>query len=166
VPDSNATLAIGGIVLGALLTQIGNTAWYLKKKSDDKKAADKKAEDDLDADMRARITRQHELCASAKNWVRDLRHWRLDDDDDQRAYEIKSQASARKQDCYEAWDKAKSGKQPPAAVISAIDELYAAEDKILAEVQSGQNLRPSVDELQDALERFRATVKRELGMQF
>jgi hypothetical protein len=164
VMADSPTLALGGVVLGAVLTQLGNTAWYLKKKSDDKNAAVKKAEDDLDADMRARIKNQHDACASAKKWVRDLRYWRLDDDG-QRAYEIKSEASARKQECYVAWDLAKGGKQPPSAVISAIDELYAAEEGVLVEVQSGETLTPSVDELQDALERFRATVKRELGMQ-
>jgi hypothetical protein len=163
--DPSATLAIGGIVLGALLTQIANTAWYLKEKADDKKAAAKKAEADLDADMRARITRLHELCASAKNWVRDLRYWRLDDGGQRRVYEIKSQASARKQDCYEAWDKVKSGKQPPAAVLSVVDELYAAEDKVLAAVQSGQDLTPNVDKPQEALDHFRVTVKRDLEMQ-
>lgn len=163
--DPNPTLALGGVVLGAVLTQIGNTAWYLKKRSDDQKAADKKAEDDLDAEMRALVKQQHDACASAKNWVRDLSYWRLDDDG-KRAYEIQSGAFARKQECYMAWDLAKGArKQPPAAVISAMDELHSAEGRALAQVQSGENFTPTVDELQDVLERFRATVKAELGMQ-
>jgi hypothetical protein len=173
VADSNTALAIGGIVLGAVLTQIGNTVWYLRKRSDDKRAADKKAEDDkkaaakraedeLDADMRRRIERQHELCASAKNWVRDLAYWQLNA---RRTFQIQSEASERKGACYEAWDRAKSGKQPPGAVIMVINDLHAAEEEVLAQVISGQSLTPSVDELQDALRRFRETVKSDLGME-
>jgi hypothetical protein len=154
VSDPNTALALGGVVLGAALTQIGNTAWYFKRKSDDK-----------NTDMLALISQQHDKCTSAKNWLRDLTPRREDvDNDSKRVYEIKSLASRHKQDCFDAWSKTKSGKQPPGAVITAIDDLHFAEEKALAEVQSGQSLTPSVDELQRALERFRQTVNLELGM--
>jgi hypothetical protein len=162
---SDTALALGGVVLGAALTQIGNTAWYLKRKSDDKKAAVKKADEDNNADMLARISQLHDQCTFAKSWLRDLPHWREDlDNNSQRVYEIKSEAARRKQNCYEAWDRAKSGKQPLSAVITAIDELHDAAKKALAAVQSGETLTPSVDDLRNALERFRQTVGLELEM--
>jgi hypothetical protein len=179
-------VGIGAAVIGAVLGFIGAYFFYLKERSERDKAyyRQKRDADDayrrqredvekayrqqhLDSEMSVRITRvvmQHDLCAAAKDWLRNLPNWGNALSDKERADNIRAKAESRMNECYIAWDQALNGiDQPDVLVVMA--KLKTETQAALIKVQSGEELTPDVRDLQEALREFRETVNRELHTQ-